>query len=74
MRRLLVAVRLRKFDVYLCLSGVCVIGMVLMVVVVDRGWCGTTADHCAADNGCQAGFGNCTGTRNVRDLFSKVLF
>ncbi|ORY71493.1 uncharacterized protein BCR38DRAFT_404575 [Pseudomassariella vexata] len=23
------------------------------------GWCGNTADHCAASNGCQASFGKC---------------
>jgi hypothetical protein len=40
---------------------------------MNRGYCGTTADHCAAANGCQAGFGNCTGSRTSRDLFDGLL-
>lgn len=40
-----------------------------------RGYCGTTTDHCAAANGCQSAYGNCTGTapKTSRDLFSVDL-
>ena len=38
-----------------------------------RGYCGSTAEHCAAASGCQPGFGTCTGRapRRSRNLWQE---
>ncbi len=41
---------------------------------VNRGYCGSTVDHCDLKNGCQSGFGNCTGTKTKRGESSVLLY
>ncbi|KAH6632553.1 hypothetical protein F5144DRAFT_548498 [Chaetomium tenue] len=37
------------------------------------GYCGTTADHCSAETGCQEKYGNCTKAAAAKDRRRSVL-